>query len=397
MVGNGDKLGGTVSSCVWRVLTKLIFFAISFDMSLEVFDSRLREEGERAVREERMPRRCKTTKNNGAAPEAEADEEEEDEEDQSKGKGSPAKCTPPKKVAHKAKPTADADEDDFVNPNLGAVSPPLSAAKSAKKGKKKEVKDECADGNASLKTTQSATKGKKGASSPVKVPHKAKPIAEQQQSDADDDDFLNPNLGAVSPSSSAVKSATTYNEATAKKTPSKAAAAKRPRATCITPSKSALSKSKVSAGHNDSLHSKPAEDMGMEDKRCQVCASTNCEDKMLLCDKCDNGYHIDCLKPPLKKIPDGDWACKACKRAEKDERTPSNASAKKTPHPTASAKRSAKSQEEPANEDDDFQEGSLNKGKRKSIDSVRIFHSTLQTSNFSFILLVLNNSSSKHA
>ena len=33
---------------------------------------------------------------------------------------------------------------------------------------------------------------------------------------------------------------------------------------------------------------------------------------MLLCDGCDRGYHIYCLKPPLKKVPRSDWFCSDC-------------------------------------------------------------------------------------
>lgn len=34
---------------------------------------------------------------------------------------------------------------------------------------------------------------------------------------------------------------------------------------------------------------------------------------MLLCDGCDRGFHMSCLKPPLKNVPKGDWFCKDCK------------------------------------------------------------------------------------
>lgn len=33
---------------------------------------------------------------------------------------------------------------------------------------------------------------------------------------------------------------------------------------------------------------------------------------MLLCDQCDNGYHMDCLNPPLVEIPMDDWFCPRC-------------------------------------------------------------------------------------
>eukprot|EP01052_Picozoa_sp_SAG31_P024778 SAG31_NODE_2131_length_6375_cov_5.937540_2_plen_81_part_00 len=34
---------------------------------------------------------------------------------------------------------------------------------------------------------------------------------------------------------------------------------------------------------------------------------------MLLCDGCDCGYHIYCLRPKMETIPRGKWFCTACK------------------------------------------------------------------------------------
>ena len=39
---------------------------------------------------------------------------------------------------------------------------------------------------------------------------------------------------------------------------------------------------------------------------CSVCGGKNDEEKTLLCDECDNAYHIFCLDPPLESIPDVD-------------------------------------------------------------------------------------------
>ena len=35
---------------------------------------------------------------------------------------------------------------------------------------------------------------------------------------------------------------------------------------------------------------------------------------MLLCELCNAGYHLGCLRPPLPGVPDGDWYCPACER-----------------------------------------------------------------------------------
>jgi hypothetical protein len=45
---------------------------------------------------------------------------------------------------------------------------------------------------------------------------------------------------------------------------------------------------------------------------CQLCKGGDNEDKLLLCDACDRGYHTYCFKPPLEHIPDGDWFCWEC-------------------------------------------------------------------------------------
>lgn len=51
-----------------------------------------------------------------------------------------------------------------------------------------------------------------------------------------------------------------------------------------------------------------------DDTPCEVCGSVAAEPPMLLCDKCDKGYHISCLTPPLTLIPRGRWFCPGCKR-----------------------------------------------------------------------------------
>nr|KAG5688100.1 hypothetical protein BaRGS_031293 [Batillaria attramentaria] len=42
-------------------------------------------------------------------------------------------------------------------------------------------------------------------------------------------------------------------------------------------------------------------------------------EKQLMCDECDQAYHLDCLNPPLTAIPDEDeWYCPSCKRDENE-------------------------------------------------------------------------------
>ena len=47
-------------------------------------------------------------------------------------------------------------------------------------------------------------------------------------------------------------------------------------------------------------------------QRCNVCLSALGDQSMLVCDGCDELYHMHCLNPPLEEIPDGDWYCDAC-------------------------------------------------------------------------------------
>lgn len=45
---------------------------------------------------------------------------------------------------------------------------------------------------------------------------------------------------------------------------------------------------------------------------CLLCGSGNDEDRLLLCDGCDDSYHTFCLIPPLHDVPKGDWRCPQC-------------------------------------------------------------------------------------
>ncbi|KAJ1484225.1 hypothetical protein T484DRAFT_1797762 [Baffinella frigidus] len=55
----------------------------------------------------------------------------------------------------------------------------------------------------------------------------------------------------------------------------------------------------------------PAE---VQNQRCLGCGSLE-EHDMLLCDGtgCSAGWHLQCLNPPLKEIPEGDWFCPCCR------------------------------------------------------------------------------------
>lgn len=54
------------------------------------------------------------------------------------------------------------------------------------------------------------------------------------------------------------------------------------------------------------------------DQICEQCESGLHGEVMLLCDRCNKGWHIHCLAPPLKRIPPGNWYCLECLNSDKD-------------------------------------------------------------------------------
>ncbi|CAK9141883.1 unnamed protein product [Ilex paraguariensis] len=54
------------------------------------------------------------------------------------------------------------------------------------------------------------------------------------------------------------------------------------------------------------------------DQICEQCRSGLHGDVMLLCDRCNKGWHIYCLSPPVKQVPPGNWYCLECLNSEKD-------------------------------------------------------------------------------
>ena len=48
----------------------------------------------------------------------------------------------------------------------------------------------------------------------------------------------------------------------------------------------------------------------MHSDYCRVCKDGG---ELLCCDSCPSAYHLHCLIPPVKKIPEGDWKCPRCK------------------------------------------------------------------------------------
>ncbi|KAM4664592.1 lysine-specific demethylase 5C isoform 2-T2 [Discoglossus pictus] len=49
---------------------------------------------------------------------------------------------------------------------------------------------------------------------------------------------------------------------------------------------------------------------------CRICSRGDDDERLLLCDGCDDNYHTFCLLPPLPEIPKGVWHCPKCVMAE---------------------------------------------------------------------------------
>ncbi|XP_005096072.1 tyrosine-protein kinase BAZ1B [Aplysia californica] len=50
-----------------------------------------------------------------------------------------------------------------------------------------------------------------------------------------------------------------------------------------------------------------------ENAKCKICRKKCDDDRLLLCDECNQAFHMYCLRPTLAKLPSGDWFCPACK------------------------------------------------------------------------------------
>ncbi|XP_060064510.1 tyrosine-protein kinase BAZ1B-like [Ylistrum balloti] len=49
-----------------------------------------------------------------------------------------------------------------------------------------------------------------------------------------------------------------------------------------------------------------------ENAKCKICRKKGEEQKLLLCDECNQPFHMYCLRPALVEIPKGDWFCASC-------------------------------------------------------------------------------------
>lgn len=68
-------------------------------------------------------------------------------------------------------------------------------------------------------------------------------------------------------------------------------------------------------GIGDDVYVKRREDASSDDEdpevECMICFKSG-RGVMIECDDCLGGFHLKCLKPPLKEVPEGDWICGFC-------------------------------------------------------------------------------------
>nr|XP_039249380.1 bromodomain adjacent to zinc finger domain protein 1A-like isoform X1 [Styela clava] len=89
---------------------------------------------------------------------------------------------------------------------------------------------------------------------------------------------------------------------------------------------------------------------------CRICHRRGNADKMLLCDSCDRGHHMYCLKPALKNVPSGDWFCPQCKPIHSNRLTPRKVRTTSYSQQVSSEEEEDTEAEETEEEDDDDEE-----------------------------------------
>lgn len=61
----------------------------------------------------------------------------------------------------------------------------------------------------------------------------------------------------------------------------------------------------------------PAEESEeVDETTCEKCGHQDHPETILLCDLCDHGWHLSCLRPPLLAVPEGEWVCPDCQHLE---------------------------------------------------------------------------------
>ncbi|KAL6055454.1 BMA-LIN-59, isoform d [Balamuthia mandrillaris] len=79
--------------------------------------------------------------------------------------------------------------------------------------------------------------------------------------------------------------------------------------------KGSKTKRKEADEGEDEEKSKEEEQTEQEDENEDECYICKRDGELLCCDDCSLSFHLHCLQPPMKTIPDGRWSCPVCSRA----------------------------------------------------------------------------------
>lgn len=67
------------------------------------------------------------------------------------------------------------------------------------------------------------------------------------------------------------------------------------------------------------LHHSPRELLHDNTKGCVICNRNTDLSHMLICDGCEREFHMGCLSPPMKKLPQNEWYCTECMKGTDGE------------------------------------------------------------------------------
>ncbi|XP_051735367.1 LOW QUALITY PROTEIN: bromodomain adjacent to zinc finger domain protein 2A [Ctenopharyngodon idella] len=91
---------------------------------------------------------------------------------------------------------------------------------------------------------------------------------------------------------------------------------------------------------------------------CQVCRKGDDDEYLLLCDGCDRGCHMFCLRPKVMQVPEGDWFCPTCVAKENGDTPRSQRSSRQR-----SKARKRRLAEDSSDEDDGYKRGMTTRQK----------------------------------
>lgn len=64
----------------------------------------------------------------------------------------------------------------------------------------------------------------------------------------------------------------------------------------------------------DCIHCKDNPEKSCKECSCNICGGKHEPEKQIICDECDNAYHLACMNPPMESIPDEEeWYCRMCR------------------------------------------------------------------------------------